>query len=50
MKRQVNIFSICIVVFCAFFMSACSSRTEQHNTISDQEKKDGWTCFLMERP
>ena len=46
MKRQVNIFSICIVVFCTFFVSACLSRSEQHNTISDQEKKDGWALLF----
>ena len=46
MKRQVNIFSICIAVFCTLFMSACLSRTEQHNIISDQEKKDGWALLF----
>src|SRR5579862_1040468 len=46
MKRQVNIFSIRIIVICAFFMSACSSRSEQHNTLSDQEKKDGWVLLF----
>lgn len=46
MKRHVNIFSICIVVFCTFFVSACLSRSEQHNIISDQEKKDGWTLLF----
>jgi hypothetical protein len=27
-------------------VSSCLSRSEQHNTISDQEKKDGWTLLF----
>lgn len=46
MKRRVNIFSICIVVSCIFFVSACSTASDQHNIISDQEKKDGWTLLF----
>ena len=46
MKRQVNIFSICIAVFCTFLMSACLSRSEQHNTLTDTEKKDGWVLLF----
>ncbi len=46
MKRQTTILSFCIVVFCSFFVSACSNRSEQHNIISDQEKKDGWTLLF----
>jgi hypothetical protein len=46
MKSRVNIISICIVVSGLFFLSACQSSSEQHNTISDQEKKDGWTVLF----
>jgi hypothetical protein len=46
MKKQVNVVSICIAVFCTFFVSACLSRSEQHKTISDQEKKDGWALLF----
>jgi len=46
MKRGVNIFSSCIAMLFAFFIPACSSRSEEHNIISDQEKKDGWTLLF----
>jgi Domain of Unknown Function (DUF1080) len=46
MKRQINIFSICIGVFCIFFISACSDRSEKYNIISDTERKDGWTLLF----
>src|SRR6266403_1165327 len=46
MKRQINIFSICIIVVCAFFMPACSGPSEQHNILSDQEQKDGWALLF----
>ena len=46
MKRQVNIFSICIIMFFAFFIPACSGPSEQHNILSDQEQKDGWVLLF----
>jgi hypothetical protein len=46
MKKQSNIFSICTVVICVLLMSGCSSRSDLHNTISDQEKKDGWVLLF----
>lgn len=46
MKRQVIIFCTWIVLFCTFLMSSCLRSSEQHNTISDQEKKDGWALLF----
>jgi hypothetical protein len=46
MKRQVNIFSVCVFLFFSFFLHACSSQTERYNTISEQEEKDGWTLLF----
>jgi hypothetical protein len=42
MKLPLTIVKNCAAVFCAAFIFACSGHSEQHNTLSEQEKKDGW--------
>jgi len=37
---------IFIAAFSLVFMLACSNGSERHNTLSDQEKKDGWTLLF----
>jgi hypothetical protein len=46
MKKQLGIISICASFFCGLFMLSCSNHSDQHNVISDQEKKEGWTLLF----
>jgi Domain of Unknown Function (DUF1080) len=46
MKKQLRIAYTNAVMVCTIFLFACSSHTEQHNIVSDQEKKDGWSLLF----
>jgi hypothetical protein len=46
MKKQLTIVKICAIFFSAVFMLSCSNHSEQHNILSDQEKKEGWTLLF----
>ena len=45
-KNQLTIVKICAAVFFIFFVQSCSSHSEQHNVLSDQEKKQGWILLF----
>jgi hypothetical protein len=46
MKKQLTIVNICAAVACVIFMFACSGHSEQHNILTDQERKEGWTLLF----
>jgi hypothetical protein len=46
MKKQITIVSLLASITCALFISGCNIHTEQHNILSDQEKKDGWALLF----
>ena len=46
MKKQLTIVNIFAAVACVIFMFACSGHSEQHNILTDQEKKEGWTLLF----
>src|ERR1700744_5092147 len=35
-----------MALLCVVIINACSSNTDQHNTLSDQEKSDGWKLLF----
>ena len=46
MKKLQTIVKICAALVYAICMFACSGHTEQHNILTDQERKDGWTLIF----
>ncbi|HEY2648637.1 MAG TPA: DUF1080 domain-containing protein [Puia sp.] len=46
MKKLQTIVSICAAFTGIIFMVACSGHAGEHNMLSDQEKKDGWTLLF----
>ena len=45
MHNKLTIVKTCSVML-TFFMFACSGPTEQHNILTDTEKKDGWALLF----
>ncbi|HLY71323.1 MAG TPA: DUF1080 domain-containing protein [Puia sp.] len=46
MKKKLSILHIGVSFFCILFMMSCASHSDQHNMLSDQEKKDGWALLF----
>jgi Domain of Unknown Function (DUF1080) len=46
MKKHKTFFTKCSLVFYTCFLTACSNQSGQHNIITDQELKDGWTIIF----
>ena len=46
MVRLTNRIVGCIFVIFTFFMFSCSNHADEHNTLTDQEKKDGWAVLF----
>jgi hypothetical protein len=46
MKKQQTIVRICAAWIFIIFLFSCNSHRDQHNILSDQEKKDGWTLLF----
>ena len=46
MRKLQSIVRICAAFACTITMFACSNHSEQHNILTDQEKKDGWTLLF----
>jgi hypothetical protein len=46
MKKQLTIVQLCAAIVFALSLFSCSGPTEQHNNLSDQEKKDGWVLLF----
>ncbi len=46
MKSQPPFARLPLAILCALSLSGCSTTTERENTLSDQEKKIGWTLLF----
>ena len=38
--------TLCTAIMCAIAFYSCSSKADNHNTLSDQEKSEGWTSLF----
>lgn len=46
MKIRKIAINACAAVICAVWLNACSTKQEQHNVLTDQEKSEGWALLF----